>query len=191
MVSHKNYNLGANEGFVIFLTFNLITCLIDGFPLKMNSQSIVFLLNENEHTYWILNLENEMHSIWIIWTNGFQECKGNFIFWRQTKQTTIFGWDLKNIDFFVRATQRCRIAGPQPLSTSPWKFVGKIVSVTQCAPGLGKTWNNITLIYLNMSVTLKPTAEQLCTHIECKFPQITDTLAGVRATVEGGFQKNR
>ena len=73
----------------------------------------------------------------------------------------------------------------------PWNFVGKIVSVTQCAPGLGKTWNNIKLIYLNMSVTLKPTAEQLCTHIECEFPQITDTLAGVRATVEGGFQKHR
>jgi hypothetical protein len=28
------------------VTFNLITCLIDGFPLKMNSQSIAFLLNE-------------------------------------------------------------------------------------------------------------------------------------------------
>jgi hypothetical protein len=51
----------------MFLTFKLITCLIDGFPLKMNSQSIAFLLTENEHTYWILNLEKKMHSIWIIW----------------------------------------------------------------------------------------------------------------------------
>ena len=51
MVSHKNYNLNTNEGFVMFLTSQLITC----------SQSIAYLLNESEHQYWILDLDNEVH----------------------------------------------------------------------------------------------------------------------------------
>ena len=50
------------------------------FTLKMKSQSIAYLLHENERTYWILNLGNAVHSIWVIWTNGPQECKDNFIF---------------------------------------------------------------------------------------------------------------
>ena len=37
IVSHKNYNLGASEDFVIFLTSKLITCFIDGFTSKMKS----------------------------------------------------------------------------------------------------------------------------------------------------------
>ena len=65
-VSHKNYNLGANESSVIFLTFKLITCFVDGFTLKMKPQSIAYLLYVNEHLYWILNLEDEVHSIWVI-----------------------------------------------------------------------------------------------------------------------------
>ena len=40
LVSHKNDNLGANDGFVMFLTSKLITCFIDGFTSKRNSQSI-------------------------------------------------------------------------------------------------------------------------------------------------------
>ena len=40
MVSHKNYNLNANEGFVIFLTSKLIKYFIDYFTSKMKSQSI-------------------------------------------------------------------------------------------------------------------------------------------------------
>ena len=59
MVSHKNYNLGANEGFVIFLTSKLITCFIDSFILKMKSLSTAYLLNGSEHTYWILDLDNK------------------------------------------------------------------------------------------------------------------------------------
>ena len=80
MVIHKNYNLNANEGFVIFLTSKLITCFIDGFTLKMKSQSIAYLLNESEHIYWILDLEGEVHSIWDLWISGLQECKGNGFF---------------------------------------------------------------------------------------------------------------
>jgi hypothetical protein len=62
MVSHKNYNLNANEGFVISFTSKIITCFIDGFTSKRKSQPIVYLLNGSEHTYWILDLENEVHS---------------------------------------------------------------------------------------------------------------------------------
>ena len=66
MVSHKNYNLTVNEDFVIFLTSELITCLIDGFIPGMKSQSIAYLLIDNAHIYiyLILDLEDEVHSIW-------------------------------------------------------------------------------------------------------------------------------
>jgi hypothetical protein len=63
MVIHKNYNLNANEDFVIFLTSKLITCFIDNFTLGMKSQSILYLLRGSVHIHWILNLEGEMHSI--------------------------------------------------------------------------------------------------------------------------------
>ena len=52
-MSQKNYNLSANEGFVIILTSKLITCFIDSFTSKTKCQSIAYLLNENEHIYWI------------------------------------------------------------------------------------------------------------------------------------------
>ena len=80
MVSHKNYNLNANKSFVLFLTSKLITSFIDGFTLKTKSQLIVYLLNESEHIYWILDLEDEVHSMWVIWTSGLEKCKGDFIF---------------------------------------------------------------------------------------------------------------
>ena len=62
MASHKNYNLGANEGLVIFLASELIACFIDNFTLIMKSQPIAYLLNGSEHIYWILDLEGEVHS---------------------------------------------------------------------------------------------------------------------------------
>ena len=51
MVSNKNYNLSANEGFVKFLTSKLMTCFVNGFTLKMNTPSIAYFLNESEHVY--------------------------------------------------------------------------------------------------------------------------------------------
>ena len=66
MLCHKNHKFGANEGFVIFLTSILITCFIDNFTLKMESQSISCLLSKSECIYWILDLENEVHSMWIL-----------------------------------------------------------------------------------------------------------------------------
>ena len=82
-VSHKNYNLSANEGFVMFFTSKLHACFIDGFT---SNQSIAYLLNESEHIYWTMDLENEVHSIWVIRTSGLQECKGNFIFRSQVER---------------------------------------------------------------------------------------------------------
>ena len=51
MVSHRFYNLSANENSVMFLTSKLITCYIDGFTSKRKSQIIDYLLNESEHIY--------------------------------------------------------------------------------------------------------------------------------------------
>jgi hypothetical protein len=63
MVSHKNNNLNVHEDFVIFLTSKLITCFIDGFTFGIKSQSITYFLDESAHLYWILDLEDEVHSI--------------------------------------------------------------------------------------------------------------------------------
>ena len=67
MLSHKIYNLNANEDFVIFPAPKLTTCFIDDFTSKMRLQSITYLLNESEHIYWILDLERKVHSIWDLW----------------------------------------------------------------------------------------------------------------------------
>ena len=109
MVSHKNYNLNANEGFVIFFTFKLIACYFDAFILEMKSQSIFYLLNGSEHIHWILDIESEGHPMWVIWTSGLRECKGNFIF--QSQALAVFDHDLTNVDFFVGVVQMCRIVG--------------------------------------------------------------------------------
>ena len=34
-----------------------------------------------------MDLEGEVHSIWVIWTSNLQECKGNFIFRYWAKRT--------------------------------------------------------------------------------------------------------
>ena len=47
---------------VTFFTSNLITCFIDDFTSKMKSQSIDHLSSRSEHIYWILDLEDEVHS---------------------------------------------------------------------------------------------------------------------------------
>ena len=69
MVHHKNNNIKASEDFVMFLTSKLITHFVDNFNLGMKSHSIAYLLNGSAHLYWILNLEDEVHSIWILWIN--------------------------------------------------------------------------------------------------------------------------
>ena len=64
IVSHKNYNPNVDEDFVMFLTSKLTTYFIDGFTSGMKPRSIAYLLIESAHTYWTLNLEGEVHSIW-------------------------------------------------------------------------------------------------------------------------------
>jgi len=64
MVSHKNYNLDVNKEFVVFLTFRLIVCFIDGFASGMTSRSIAYLRIGSAHIYRTLDLEGEVHSIW-------------------------------------------------------------------------------------------------------------------------------
>ena len=80
MVSYKNYNLNANEGFEIFKISKLITWFIGGFTLTMKPQSIAYLLLGSAHIYWILDLEGEVDSIWDLWVSGLQECKSNDFF---------------------------------------------------------------------------------------------------------------
>ena len=76
-VSHKIITSMLTRVLIIFLTSKLITCFIDGFTAKMKFQSIVYLLNESEHMYWILDLEGEVHSIWDLRISGLQKCKSN------------------------------------------------------------------------------------------------------------------
>ena len=111
MVSHKNHNLNANEDFVISLTPKLFTCFIGGFTLKMKSKSIAYLLNGSEHVYWILGLEDEVHSIWDLWITGLQECKGNDFF-EVGRAGNNFRSGPKNPDFLDGRL-------PLPESTSP------------------------------------------------------------------------
>ncbi len=70
MVSCKNYNLNANEGFVILLTSKLITFFYWRFHFDNEIQSIIQLFNGSEDIYWILDLEGEVYLIWDLWIRG-------------------------------------------------------------------------------------------------------------------------
>ena len=69
------------------------------------------LLSGSEHIYWILDLEDEVHSIWIIWTNGLQECKNNFIFQSRVEWATFFSHDINILDLFY---------GGLPIGAGSW-----------------------------------------------------------------------
>ena len=78
MVSCKNHNVNADEGFVKTLTSKLITCFLDGFTLTMKPQSIA------QFTQWngtcILDFgpwEWSALNIQVLWVSGLQECKSN------------------------------------------------------------------------------------------------------------------
>ena len=66
--------------------------------------------------YWILDLEGEVHSIWVIWIGGLQECKGNGFF-EVGQGGHKFSVGSKKSRFLSRGL-------PLPISTSPEKFVG-------------------------------------------------------------------
>ena len=69
----QKYHLNVNEDLLIFLTSKLSTCFIDEFTLEIISQSSAYLPSGSGHLYWILDLEGEVHSIWVLWTSGLQE----------------------------------------------------------------------------------------------------------------------
>ena len=110
MVSHKNYNLNANEGFVIFLTSKLIPCLSGSFTSKMKSQSIVYLFNGCEHIYvyiyiwfWIFKMKCTQYGLY--GQSGLQSMQGQFYFGSRAEWTGSMG--------FIRAMKEvCLEWGP-------------------------------------------------------------------------------
>ena len=61
------------------------------FTLKIKSQSIAYLLNGSEHIYWTLDLEDEMHSTWMMYTSGLQQSKGfSFFFFSFLKLDGVY-----------------------------------------------------------------------------------------------------
>jgi hypothetical protein len=62
----------------------------------------------------ILDLEDEVHLMWIIWTNGLQECKGDSIFQSWVERATIFGRDLKILDLFCGGYSEMLDHRPRP-----------------------------------------------------------------------------
>jgi hypothetical protein len=90
----------------------------------MKSQSIAYLLNRSEHIYWILDLEDEVHSIWVIWTSGLQRMQGQLIFRSWMEQAIVFSRDRyfkKKLLWGLRGD----VGSQAPaLSTSPSKFIG-------------------------------------------------------------------
>ena len=63
---NKDYSLNTNEDFIIFLISKLITYFIDGFILGMKSQNCLFYQVVVQDIHWFLNLEGEVHSIWVM-----------------------------------------------------------------------------------------------------------------------------
>ena len=54
MACHKNYNLNVDEGFVMYLTSEFMTCIIDSFTSNTKSESIAYC--RSEHIYWNVDL---------------------------------------------------------------------------------------------------------------------------------------
>ena len=100
MVSHKNYNLSVNEGCVIFVTSKLIACFIDGFTSKKISRLIAYLLHGNEHIYWTLDLEGEVHSRGDFWISAFKNAR-TMVFSKSGGPGTNFQSGPENLHFFL------------------------------------------------------------------------------------------
>ena len=127
MVILKNYNLNANEGFVIFLT--------------MKPQSIAHLLNGNEHIYWILDLEGEVHFIWDLCVSGLKNARA-MSFSKSGGRATVFGWVHKILIFWtcgcpclIPTLRKVRGGGTL---TSPWfcmcleKHIAFVCTIWSC-----------------------------------------------------------
>ena len=118
MVSHKIYHLNINEEFSVSWTSKLLTYFIDGFTLWMRSQSIAYLPGESEHTYWILGLKVEVHSIWVLWTRRPSGMQTIFFEVGRGRVGNVFQSHSKS---FYGVAQGLQVAGPGLiLSTDPF-----------------------------------------------------------------------
>ena len=65
MASHKNHNLSASEGFIIFLTSKLFTYFIGSFTLKMNpNQLLIYSVKVNIYIgFWTLKMKWTQYGI--------------------------------------------------------------------------------------------------------------------------------
>ena len=92
IVSHKNYNLNASEGFVTFFTSKSITCFIDNFTLIRNPLSISYLINGSEHIYigfWTLKAKYTQYGICS--QEAFKSARAMFFLRSWVGWATIFG----------------------------------------------------------------------------------------------------
>ena len=112
----------------------------------MKSESIAHLVSGSAHVYWIFDLEGEVHSIWVLWSSNFQECKGNVFFESRPGQAIIFYRDKKKIKNFYQGLS-------QPLFTSHWKFVGGGLT-TPIMKGFSCSANGTTMMRPNAWVQL-------------------------------------
>ena len=74
---------------MMFLISKLITCFINGFTSGMKSQSISYLPIGSAHIYWILNLEGEVHSIFVV--KRPSKMQGEYSFQSWTGRATCSG----------------------------------------------------------------------------------------------------
>jgi hypothetical protein len=93
------------------LTSKLITCFVDSFTFKIESQSITHILNGSDHVNWILDRESEVHSIWDLWISGLQNARA-MVFYEVGRAGKSFRSGLENLWGL-----------PLPESTSPEKVV--------------------------------------------------------------------
>ena len=106
----------------MFLASKLITCFIDEFTSKRKSQSIFYLLNGSKHIYWTLDLENEVHSMWVYGQVVFKIARAiSFFEVRQSRQQFTVGifffffFFIMLFLFLVEVAQWCRIMAPAPI----------------------------------------------------------------------------
>jgi hypothetical protein len=107
------------------------------FHFEMQSQSLGCLQSGKEKIYRILDLDNEVHSIWVIWTSGLPKWRGNCFFkvWQGGQQFLIgiikfhYFWDglPEGGKLWALAT------------IHPWKFVGGGLTTIKASPNYLKS----------------------------------------------------
>src|SRR5450631_1750901 len=94
IVRNKNYNLNANEDFVIFLTSKLITCFLGGFTLKMKSSQLLIYSMEVNIYIGFETLKMKCTQYGICGQVTFKNAS-TIVFSKSGRRTAIFGQVLK------------------------------------------------------------------------------------------------